>query len=125
MGAFILPCKRLSLHYCDWAGSSRGMNAYLSSSLLPLLARDHPSVEMQVSPRPHRHPTLIAHYVNGRSKAVCVRNLQPTSIHQRAERLLESSGARNRMIRGHNVSSHNENVRGIWTPFHGGLMKRV
>lgn len=25
LGAFILQCKRLDFHYCDWAGSSRGM----------------------------------------------------------------------------------------------------
>lgn len=25
VGAFILPCKRMDFHYCDWAGSSRGM----------------------------------------------------------------------------------------------------
>jgi large subunit ribosomal protein L43 len=25
VGAFILQCKRLDFHYCDWAGSSRGM----------------------------------------------------------------------------------------------------
>ena len=25
VGAFILQCKKMDLHYCDWAGSSRGM----------------------------------------------------------------------------------------------------
>lgn len=25
VGAFILQCRRLDFHYCDWAGSSRGM----------------------------------------------------------------------------------------------------
>lgn len=25
VGAFILQCKRLDFHYCDWAGSSKGM----------------------------------------------------------------------------------------------------
>lgn len=25
VGAFILQCKRLDFHYCDWAGSSRGL----------------------------------------------------------------------------------------------------
>ena len=121
MGAFILPCKRLSLHYCDWAGSSRGMNAYLTSSLFPSLARQNPSIEIQVSPRPNRHPTLIAQYVNGRTKAICVRNLEPFNIHQKAQVLVQSSGAQNRKIRGKNVVSGNENVRGMWSPFHGGL----
>ena len=25
LGAFILQCRKLDFHYCDWAGSSRGM----------------------------------------------------------------------------------------------------
>jgi len=25
VGAFILQCKKLDIHYCDWAGSSKGM----------------------------------------------------------------------------------------------------
>ena len=25
IGAFIHQCKRLDFHYCDWAGSSKGM----------------------------------------------------------------------------------------------------
>lgn len=25
VGAFVLQCKRMEFHYCDWAGSSVGM----------------------------------------------------------------------------------------------------
>lgn len=25
VGAFVLQCKRLDFHYCDWAGASKGM----------------------------------------------------------------------------------------------------
>ena len=25
LGAFILQCRKLDFHYCDWAGSSKGM----------------------------------------------------------------------------------------------------
>ena len=35
VGAFILPCKRLDFHYCDWAGSSRGMvYVFLSAKIV-------------------------------------------------------------------------------------------
>jgi large subunit ribosomal protein L43 len=30
VGAFILQCKRLDFHYCDWAGSSKGMKYVVS-----------------------------------------------------------------------------------------------
>ena len=121
VGAFILPCRRLSFHYCDWAGSSRGMNSYLSSSLLPTLLSQHPSIEIHISPRPRKHPVILAEYINGKSKAVCVRNLQPASIHEKAKLLCQNSGEKNRKIRGRNVVSENEGVRGVWSPFHGGI----
>jgi hypothetical protein len=40
---------------------------------------------------------------------------------QKCELLVQSQGAKNRKIRGHNVVSENEGVRGIWSPFHGGI----
>ena len=30
VGAFILQCKRMDFHYCDWAGSSKGMKYVLT-----------------------------------------------------------------------------------------------
>ncbi|KAK5079018.1 39S ribosomal protein L51, mitochondrial [Lithohypha guttulata] len=128
VGAFILQCKRLDFHYCDWAGSSRGMNNFLASStqpnktsaLLSLTSR-YPSTEFRISPRPNKHPILKAYYINGNSKAVCVRNLEPAQIVQKAELLLQNSGTKNKKIRGRNVLSSNENVRGMWSALHGGI----
>lgn len=39
VGAFILQCKRIDFHYCDWAGSSKGMKyaeSHASSLYYPL-----------------------------------------------------------------------------------------
>ena len=170
VGAFILPCKRLSFHYCDWAGSSKGMNAYLSPpsppslpSLAPAsttqpvlttspspaqtftpiptttplqvprperhqhtnhlaaLAKSYPQIEFHVSPKPRKHPVIKAEYINGRIKAICVANMNPVEIHNKARLLVESSGEKKQKIRGRNVVSMNESVRGIWSPFHGGI----
>lgn len=127
VGAFILQCKRLDFHYCDWAGSSRGMNSLLkstqtskASALLDLTSR-YPSTEFRISPRPGKHPIVKAYYINGNSKAVCVRNLEPSQIIQKAELMLQNSGTKNKKIRGRNVISSNENVRGIWSALHGGI----
>ncbi|ERF72339.1 hypothetical protein EPUS_06095 [Endocarpon pusillum Z07020] len=113
VGAFILQCKRLDLHYCDCS--------FLTSELLPRLSRTHPQVSFHISPRPNKHPVLRAHYINGREKAVCVRNLEKEQIMQKCELLVQSQGGKNRKIRGRNVLSENESVRGIWSPFHGGI----
>ncbi|KAK4901205.1 39S ribosomal protein L51, mitochondrial [Elasticomyces elasticus] len=117
VGAFILQCRRLDFHYCDWAGSSRGMNAFLKHHL-PLFAAQNPSIEISVSPRPGRHPVIKGQYINGREKAICVRNMEPTEVNKKAELLKTASGEKLRRDR-RPVKSVNESVRGVWSPFHG------
>ena len=136
VGAFVLQCKRLDFHYCDWAGSSRGMKYVLSygsvsdphliipySSFLrhtlAKFAASNPQIEMTVSPRPRRHPVIIGHYINGREKAICVRNLQKEQILEKAELLRDASGEKQKRVTNP-VRSINESVRGVWSPYHGG-----
>ncbi|KAM3430559.1 hypothetical protein MY4824_007626 [Beauveria thailandica] len=117
VGAFILQCKKMDFHYCDWAGSSKGMNGFIKS-LLPKVAASNPQVEFAVSPRPGRHPVIIGHYINGRTKPICVRNLTPYEILQKVELLRDASGSRNRRTTKA-VLSTKPSVRGIWSPYHG------
>lgn len=35
VGAFVLQCRKLDFHYCDWAGSSKGMKYETRSSPYP------------------------------------------------------------------------------------------
>jgi large subunit ribosomal protein L43 len=117
VGAFVLQCKRLEFHYCNWWGSSRGMNAFLKASL-PAFAKRNPSIEFSVSPRPNKHPVIIAHYINGAQRSICVKNLQNEGVREKAEMLRDSNGEKNKKL-GKPVTSINESVRGIWSPFHG------
>ncbi|KAF2189016.1 hypothetical protein K469DRAFT_748207 [Zopfia rhizophila CBS 207.26] len=121
VGAFILQCKRLDFHYCDWAGSSRGMKAFIKTSL-PKFANQHPQIEITVSPRPRKHPVIIGHYINGRTKAVCVRNMTNEGVREKAKLLRDASGERLKRA-NKPVTSLNESVRGIWSPFHGARVK--
>jgi len=107
----------LDFHYCDWAGSSRGMNGFIKS-LLPKFAAANPQVEFAVSPRPGKHPVIIGHYINGGTKPVCVRNLSPYEILKKTELLRDASGDK---LRRSNkaVTSTKPSVRGIWSPYHG------
>ncbi|RDW88586.1 hypothetical protein BP6252_00618 [Coleophoma cylindrospora] len=116
VGAFVLQCKRLDFHYCDWAGSSKGMNSFLKNSLSRFAAAN-PSIEMTVSPRPRKHPVIIGHYINGRHKAICVRNLEKEQILKKAELLRDASGEKLKRVTKP-VKSINESVRGVWSPFH-------
>ncbi|KAL9105359.1 MAG: hypothetical protein Q9227_009447 [Pyrenula ochraceoflavens] len=121
LGAFILQCKRLDFHYCDSAGSSRGMNAFLKSPSFVAFSKANPQIEILVSPRPRRHPVIKGQYINGQEKAICVKNLEAKEILQKARYLSEASGELAKKIRGKNVVSTNESVRGIWSPYHGGI----
>ncbi|MCJ1325153.1 39S ribosomal protein L51, mitochondrial [Thelotrema lepadinum] len=118
VGTFIHQCKRLDFHFCDWAGSSRGMNAFLTTHLPPL-ATSSASITFHVSPRPHAHPLIRGHYVNGATKSICVRNLSPSEILKKALLLRDSSGEKNRRVKGGRVvRSLNESVRGVWSAVH-------
>lgn len=121
VGAFILQCKKLDFHYCDWAGSSRGMNAFIKSTL-PAFAKRNPQIEITVSPRPKKHPVIVGHYINGRQKAICVRNMTSEEVKQKSELLRDASGEKLKRV-SKPVTSLNESVRGIWSPFHGAKIK--
>ena len=96
-------------------------SAFLKSHLLPAFSKANPQIEIRISPRPRKHPVITGHYINGREKAICVRNLEKEQVLQKAELLMQASGEKNKKIRGRNVLSENENVRGIWSPYHGGI----
>ncbi|KAL3964756.1 hypothetical protein ACCO45_001760 [Purpureocillium lilacinum] len=96
VGAFILQCKKMDLHYCDWAGSSRGMNGFIKS-LLPKFAAANPQVEFA---------------------PICVRNLSPYEILQKVELLRDASGEKLKRT-NKAVTSVKPSVRGIWSPYHG------
>ncbi|KAF1815804.1 hypothetical protein P152DRAFT_430119 [Eremomyces bilateralis CBS 781.70] len=117
VGAFILQCKRIDFHYCDYWGSSKGMVSFLKHRLAHF-AKEHPSIEINVSPKPNHHPVIKGTFINGRIRAICVKNLEPTQIYQKALILRNASGDK---VKRWNkpVRSDNPSVRGIWSPFHG------
>lgn len=97
-------------------------NIFLSSFLrnsLSKFAAANPQVEITVSPRPRKHPVIIGHYINGREKAICVRNLQKEQILKKAELLRDASGEKLKRVTKP-VKSINDSVRGVWSPYHGG-----
>ncbi|KAI0843882.1 thioredoxin-like protein [Daldinia vernicosa] len=117
IGAFILQCKKIDIHYCDYSGSSRGMNSFIKSQLAKF-ASTHPQIEFAVSPRPRKHPVLIGHYINGKQKSICVKNMDSLQILKKLELLRDASGEKIKKV-NKPVTSITESVRGIWSPYHG------
>lgn len=97
------------------------MNAFLRSPLLSHLTATHPHVEFAISPRPGKHPVIKASYVNGREKAICVKNMRIEEIKAKCRYLLGNDGSKNRRVGGRKVVSGNESVRGVWSALHGGI----
>ena len=95
-------------------------SSFLRNSLSKFAAAN-PQIEITVSPRPRKHPVIIGHYINGREKAVCVRNLQKEQVLQKAVLLRDASGEKLRKVTKP-VKSIKESVRGVWSPYHGGGM---
>lgn len=94
-------------------------SAFLTQTL-PNFARENPQIELRVAPRPGKHPVIKGQYVNGREKAICVRNLEPIDILKKAMILKDASGDKLKRTKKP-VTSINESVRGIWSPYHGDL----
>jgi large subunit ribosomal protein L43 len=97
---------------------AKRFSSFLRNSLSKF-AVANPQIEMEVSPRPRRHPVIIGHYIGGRQKAICVRNLQKEQILQKAELLRDASGEKLKRVTKP-VKSINESVRGVWSPYHDG-----
>ncbi|GAA5991582.1 hypothetical protein JCM5350_002623 [Sporobolomyces pararoseus] len=114
----ILGCKKLVISYSEVQGSAKGVRSFLGSGMAQEWARNYPGVEFVVKREEGRHPLLRGVYLNGRSKEICIRSLEPSSISQKVKLLLDSSGAKITPIRRPKVESTNESVRGIWSAFH-------
>ncbi|SCU97183.1 LAFA_0G10220g1_1 [Lachancea sp. 'fantastica'] len=118
VGAYIFPCKKIVLQYCNWGGSSQGMRNFLNSKRLNLLARKYPDIEFNVI-KQSGHPLVRAHYTNGREKVICVRNLNIDNVENKLKSLKDSSGEiLHHRVSNDYVDSLNSSVRGVWSPMH-------
>lgn len=115
LGSFVLPCKKITLRFCNSGGSSRGMRDFLVKDL-KAYAEKNPKIEFIVK-KEAGHPIIQGEYTNGNQKTICVRNMDSQKIAQKLEVLKSSSGAQlKKYVRP--VESVNTSVRGIWSPFH-------
>lgn len=123
--AFIHPCRKVLIQYCNWGGSSGGLRNFLVSNKLDNWARRYPQIEFEVVRR-SGHPVVTGWYTNGRQKPICVRNMSPHEIDTKLQLLVNSSGEiLRRWTKNDNVRSLNKSVRGIWSPFHTGEVPKV
>lgn len=116
LGAFILPCKRVTISYCNFGGSSAGVRDFLRLRL-GKFAQQYPSVEFHVLEKPGKHPVLFGNYLNDLTKQICVRKWNIDVVENKLKLLLNASGKKLSKPK-HTVVSQNKSVRGIWSPFY-------
>jgi len=59
--AFLLPCRKLVLEYCEGWGANKGMRDFVATEAVRLAER-FPGVEMVVKRVENRHPHLRGNY---------------------------------------------------------------
>ncbi|CAE6415425.1 unnamed protein product [Rhizoctonia solani] len=117
-GAFVPQIKKLVFEYCDTWSSSARLRGYLLRNS-GRLAQENPHVEVVVRQRPFKPPIVRGIYLNERDKVVPLNKLEPSSIEQKVQLLLDSSGAKIRPFK-RSVESTTEGTRGMWSGFHQG-----
>lgn len=118
LGAYVFPCKKITLQFCNWGGSSQGMRDFLVSDRLSKLSQELPHIQFEVLKK-SGHPLLRAQYTNGGEKVICVRNLNIDNVEKKLKLLKDASGeVLRRRSKNQNVESLNNSVRGVWSPFH-------
>lgn len=116
VGAFVLPCKRITLTYCNFGGSSSGMRDFLKHKLSKVAER-YPEIEFKVMEKPGQHPVLFGEYASDLNKQICVRKWNMDVIENKLKLIVNASGKKLTKPK-QAVVSQNKSVRGIWSPFY-------
>lgn len=115
VGAFVHPCRRITLRYCNWGGSSKGMRELLRTRLKQVAAQE-PRIEFSVLLE-SGHPVVTGEYADGSTKSICVRNKTPSEILEKLYFVRDCGEGKLRKFK-RAVQSYNPSVRGVWSPFH-------
>mmetsp|Transcript_9879 Transcript_9879/g.19751 ORF Transcript_9879/g.19751 Transcript_9879/m.19751 type:complete len:132 (-) Transcript_9879:40-435(-) len=110
----IKQMKELFIRYSDYDGSSRGVREWIRTSLVPF-AELNPDIIVKTELKRCKHPFLRGSYVNGNSKTIGIKNLQPDDIHNYALDLRNQIGRKvNSAGYAKPVVSRHPSIQGQW-----------
>ncbi|EKM60744.1 uncharacterized protein PHACADRAFT_110419 [Phanerochaete carnosa HHB-10118-sp] len=115
--AFIPQIRKLVFEYCDKWPSSANTRTFIRNHL-ENLARANPHVEIVVRQRTHKEPIIRGFYLNDREKVIPLNGFEVTGVAQKAQLLLDSSGAKIKPLKRRTIESTTEAARGIWSGLH-------
>ncbi|OBA20154.1 hypothetical protein METBIDRAFT_45237 [Metschnikowia bicuspidata var. bicuspidata NRRL YB-4993] len=118
IGAFVKPCHKITVQFCNWGGSSQGVRDLLvdPEKRFQKFTTSNKDTMFEIVKK-SGHPMLTFHYSTGKNSVVDVKNLVPTDIVAKLDEYIKRGG--NNLFKfNHKVMSENESVRGVWSPFH-------
>lgn len=71
--------KELTIRYSDYDGSSKGIREWMRHNLVKF-ATGNPDCLIKTEVRRNKHPVFTGTYVNGNSKTVCIKNMEPERV---------------------------------------------
>jgi len=74
------------IEYCRHSGSSAGVRAYLQDFLVPF-ASANPHLQIAVSEKANRHPSVTGWYVSDKAKKLLLKNLSAEQVVERIQLL--------------------------------------
>ncbi|EFN78745.1 39S ribosomal protein L43, mitochondrial [Harpegnathos saltator] len=116
IGRYVCQLQRVTLKFCKSHGTSMGMRHFIEHNLIHY-AKENPGIVVYVKPRRHRHPVIVAEYLNGGRQWMDVANYNQEDIIKWMELLRtqihDSASLRLRKL------WHTEfpSIQGPWTPF--------
>ncbi|KAG8982988.1 hypothetical protein FRB90_006379 [Tulasnella sp. 427] len=115
--AFVPQIRKLVFEYCDVRHSSGPLRNFLLDHVEKLAAKN-PHVEIVVKQRPQRQPIVRGFYMNDRTKVIGLNKYDETTVRDKVQLLLDSSGAKIKSLKRRTVESRTESPRGIWSGLH-------
>ncbi|KAL4588257.1 hypothetical protein LXL04_001140 [Taraxacum kok-saghyz] len=105
--------QKLTVSYCNWGGSSRGIRGFMESQL-QAFKESNPQLEVVTELNRGQHPFLKGAYKNKNERVVSVMNMTPEDVLACATRLRNSLGRKVVKLKTRHVTKH-PSVQGTWT----------
>jgi large subunit ribosomal protein L43 len=103
---------KLTLNYCQFGGSSRGVRKFLRYGLTDF-ANANPQVLITAQPRNYKHPSATGHYINNKTKSIGLRKMSPKEVTEVVNELRNTSGRKMTKI-NYIRQTETPSVQGEW-----------
>mmetsp|Transcript_3480 Transcript_3480/g.8672 ORF Transcript_3480/g.8672 Transcript_3480/m.8672 type:complete len:117 (-) Transcript_3480:123-473(-) len=106
--------KQLTLKYCEFSGSSRGVREFVDN-MLPAFTRKHPQYDVVAEVRRGRHPFVKGDFVRGEARVVDLKNRDAEEVAGIFDGLRSSSNRKSNRLKTRHMT-RTPSIQGKWEP---------